>query len=104
MIDADEVAKMLGISRSAVYDLAAPKGPIPCARFGRRMIRFNVEDIEAFKQRHMQSQAIPHPVTKSPMTANRLVVLSSLPAPNCFERRGLVLKEKSTRKLVKNST
>ena len=55
MIDADEVAKMLGISRSAVYDLAAPKGPIPCARFGRRMIRFNVEDIEAFKQRHMQS-------------------------------------------------
>lgn len=45
MIAAEEVAEMLGISRGAVYDLAAPKGPIPCVRFGRLCIRFKREDV-----------------------------------------------------------
>ena len=49
MITAEEVAEMLGISRGAVYDLAAPKGPIPCVRFGRRCIRFKREDIQALE-------------------------------------------------------
>lgn len=101
--DADEVAKMLGISRGTVYDLAAPKGPIPCARFGSRCIRFNIEDIEAFKQLHMQSQAIPHRVTKPPTITRRLEVSDPLEL-NCFEQRGLVLKEKPKRKPVKSST
>lgn len=96
MIDADEVARMLGISRGAVYDLAAPKGPIPCARFGRRCVRFNVEDVEAFKQQHMVTPAIPHPTTKPPkMTTRRLEVSDPLkPKLNCFERLGMTLKPK----------
>lgn len=102
MIDADEVAKMLGISRGAVYDLAAPKGPIPCARFGRRCIRFNAEDVEAFKQRHMVSPVIPHPVTKPPMVTKRLVVSDPLKL-NCFQRLGLDTRQKPKRKMVKGS-
>lgn len=50
MITAEEVAKMLGISRSAVYDLAAPRGPIPCVRIGRLCVRFSPADVEAFVQ------------------------------------------------------
>ncbi|WP_332848737.1 helix-turn-helix domain-containing protein [Massilia sp. S19_KUP03_FR1] len=56
MIAADEVAEMLGISRGAVYDLAAPKGPIPCVRFGRRCIRFNRQDIQAHIEACRQTQ------------------------------------------------
>ena len=58
MIAADEVAEMLGISRGAVYDLAAPKGPIPCVRLGRRCIRFNLDDVQAHIEacRHTQVQ------------------------------------------------
>jgi hypothetical protein len=36
MNTAEDVAEMLGISCGAVYDLVAPKGSIPCVRFGRR--------------------------------------------------------------------
>jgi excisionase family DNA binding protein len=91
VIDADEVAKMLGISRSAVYDLAAPKGPIRCSRFGRRMIRFNVEDVEAFKQQHMVNPAIPHATTKPPMSTSPLEVSDPLKL-NCFQRSARVTK------------
>ena len=32
---ADEAAKVLGVSCRLVYQLAAPRGPIPCIRVGR---------------------------------------------------------------------
>lgn len=38
IITAEEVAKMLDIGRGAEYDLAAPKGSIPCVRLGHRCI------------------------------------------------------------------
>jgi hypothetical protein len=34
VITADEVAKILGIRRGAVYDLAAPRGPSPARASG----------------------------------------------------------------------
>lgn len=95
MIDADEVAKILGISRGAVYDLAAPKGPIPCARFGRRCIRFNVEDIESFKRQHMHQPAPPAASTvRSRLPTLRIKVSSLSARANCFERLGIVTKPK----------
>ena len=43
-----EVAEILAIARRTVYDLAAPLGPIPCYRMGRRCIRFERSDIDAY--------------------------------------------------------
>lgn len=103
MIDADEVAKMLGISRGAVYDLAAPRGPLPCARFGPRCIRFNAEDVEAFKQQHMGNAARPRLDLKLPRPTVRLEVSDPLKL-NCFQRLGLVTKPKLKRKPVKGPT
>ena len=41
---ADQVAATLGISARKVYDLAAPAGPLPCTRIGRRVV-FDEADI-----------------------------------------------------------
>lgn len=57
MITAEGVAEMLGISGGAVYDLAAPKGPIPCVRLGRRLIRLHRVDVEAHIVACTDSQA-----------------------------------------------
>src|SRR5690606_25391559 len=45
-----QAAGILGISRSKVYDLAAPEGPIPCARFGRRIV-FDRADLLEYMER-----------------------------------------------------
>ena len=45
-----EAARMLGVSKGMVYGLAAPAGPIPCARIGSRII-FDQVDIVEFKQK-----------------------------------------------------
>lgn len=98
MIDADEVAKILGISRGAVYDLAAPRGPLPCARFGRRCIRFNAEDVEAFKNQCMVDQARPKLDLKLPRPTVRLEIEVPGERKNCFQRRGIPTKPKLSSK------
>ena len=100
MITADEVAKILGISRGAVYDLAAPKGALPCARFGPRCIRFNVEDVEAFKQLHMVSAPAVQPRVKTPLPTRHLEVSDPF-RRNYFERMGIPTKPKLKAKGVK---
>lgn len=52
MIKVKEAAKQLNISPRAMYDLAAPEGPIPCHRVGRtgRTVRFEQSDIDSYKQ------------------------------------------------------
>lgn len=47
-MNADEVALRLGISKRAVYELAAPAGPLPCQRIGRR-VTFEETDVMEFK-------------------------------------------------------
>lgn len=47
-ITAAEAASILGVSQRAIYDLAAPRGPIPCYRMGRKCIRFDSSDINAY--------------------------------------------------------
>ena len=39
---------MLGVSPQTIYDLAAPRGPIPCYRFGKKCIRFDPDDIRKY--------------------------------------------------------
>jgi excisionase family DNA binding protein len=47
-LTAREAAALLGISVRAVYDLAAPAGPVPCLRFGRA-VRFEHKDIKSYR-------------------------------------------------------
>src|SRR5690606_19723428 len=49
MLSVIEAAKRLGVSTRTVYDLAAPAGPIPCHRIGRRVL-FSEEDIQEYLQ------------------------------------------------------
>ena len=44
-----KAAEYLGVSSRMVYQLAAPNGPIPCYRIGRRVV-FDITDVQAFKQ------------------------------------------------------
>lgn len=46
---ASEVEALLGVSARQVYELAAPCGPIPCLRIGRRVV-FEEADVLEFKQ------------------------------------------------------
>ncbi|MBP7991210.1 MAG: helix-turn-helix domain-containing protein [Rhodocyclaceae bacterium] len=43
-----QAAQVLGVSGRMVYTLAAPAGPIPCHRIGRRII-FDPSDVQEFK-------------------------------------------------------
>lgn len=98
MITAEEVAEMLGISRGAVYDLAAPKGPIPCVRLGRRLIRFKVADVQAHIVACTQSQAAPKFSMKLSRTPVKVTVSNPL---NCFERLGVKVKPRLKPKLMR---
>lgn len=53
MLTAADVARTLGISARAVYDLAA-SGAIPTYRFGRA-VRFDPADVEAYRARQPQA-------------------------------------------------
>lgn len=91
MITADEVAKILGVSRGAVYDLAAPKGPIPCVRLGRRCVRFNLADVETHIQKCTHTQADTLFSVKVSTKAFKVTVSEP---QNCFQKLGIVPKPK----------
>lgn len=64
ILDADEVAEMLGVSRGLVYD-GAGRGEIPCRRVGRRLL-FSRRAIVAWleragEERHTGPVVLPHP-------------------------------------------
>ena len=48
-MNAKQAAAILDISSRGLYALAAPYGPIPCYRIGRRIV-FNEADVVAFKE------------------------------------------------------
>src|SRR5574340_501917 len=47
MLSVKQAAKLLGVSSRTVYDLAAPAGPVPCHRIGRRIL-FSETDIQEY--------------------------------------------------------
>jgi excisionase family DNA binding protein len=49
VLSVQEAADRLGISKRMMYDLAAPRGPVPCYRI-ETAVRFDEIDIEAYKQ------------------------------------------------------
>lgn len=96
LITAEAAAKILGVSRGAVYDLAAPKGPIPCVRLGRRCIRFNQEDVEAHVRKCLHT-LIKITIAGDIRSTKSLTAAVSEPL-NCFQRRGLAPKPKLSSK------
>jgi len=67
MISAAAAAEALGVSTRTIYDLAAPAGPIPCYRIGRRLV-FALADVLAFQAtcRHTQRKLEARPVASAP--------------------------------------
>ena len=49
-ITAIKAAEILGISLRAAYELAAPKGPVPGYRYGKKCVRFQENDIREYKE------------------------------------------------------
>src|SRR3546814_4688023 len=47
MLSVEQAAQRMGVSRRTVYDLAAPAGPIPATRIGRRVL-FSEVDIQEY--------------------------------------------------------
>jgi len=43
-----EAARALGISERKLWDLTAPRGPIPCARLGRNIVIYRVADLDTW--------------------------------------------------------
>jgi len=46
-VDAKTAARMLSIGVRKLWDLSAPRGPIPCAKVGTRVL-YRVADLEAW--------------------------------------------------------
>lgn len=50
MLSVAQAAQRIGVSPRTIYDLAAPAGPIPCHRIGRRIV-FSPEDITEYLEK-----------------------------------------------------
>ena len=63
MLTAAEVARMLGLKPDAVRKLAS-SGALPCYRFGPKAVRFDEEDVEAYR-RSLRPPEPPQPAPSS---------------------------------------
>jgi len=70
MLNAEQAAKILGVSSRNVYSMAAPAGPIPCYRIGKRLC-FDERDLQAYKE---SCRCVPFkmPTPTSSMTIPKL--------------------------------
>ena len=66
LIDAAEVARLLGVSRRMVYDLFA-SGRLRGYRYSTRAIRFDLADVEAFRQ-GSRVEVVKVPACRPPTT------------------------------------
>ncbi|WP_312839876.1 helix-turn-helix domain-containing protein [Delftia tsuruhatensis] len=80
-MNAKQAAAILGISSRGLYALAAPYGPIPCYRIGRRIV-FNEADVVAFKESHRISQVKLETRIPGPMPTIRLKASDPEPRSN----------------------
>lgn len=80
-MNAKQAAAILGISSRGLYALAAPYGPIPCYRIGRRIV-FNEADVVAFKESQRVTQVKLETRIPGPMPTIRLKVSDPDPRSN----------------------
>jgi hypothetical protein len=80
-MNAKQAAAILGISSRGLYALAAPYGPIPCYRIGRRIV-FNEADVVAFKESQKVTQVKLETRIPGPMPPIRLKASDPEPISN----------------------
>ncbi|KLO57619.1 hypothetical protein AA671_21145 [Delftia tsuruhatensis] len=80
-MNAKQAAAILGISSRGLYALAAPYGPIPCYRIGRRIV-FNEADVVAFKESQRVTQVKLETRIPGPMPTIRLKASDPDPRSN----------------------
>jgi len=54
-----EAAKALGMSIRTLWDLTAPRGPIPCVRVGtgkRRLVLYDVAELQAWLRQQAENK------------------------------------------------
>lgn len=92
MMTALEAAEILGVDRRTMYDLAAPRGPIPCYRMGRRCVRFEETDLQEYLQscRHTKTTVTP----TADIRSTKALTVTDPAAQNCFQKRRLGRREK----------
>lgn len=98
LLSVTQAATELGVSPRTVYGLAAPGGPIPCHRIGRRVL-FQAQDIQNYLQACRFTQIKRAVVSSLSSTASLKVSESGL--ENYFRKRGL--KPKLTPTTVKKA-
>ncbi|MBC7202546.1 MAG: helix-turn-helix domain-containing protein [Pusillimonas sp.] len=96
-IPPDQAARILGVSRSKIYALAAPAGPIPCIRIGRRVI-FDMNDLMEYRALCRYTEKRQAVVSSLNSTAPLKAVGSGL--ENVFRKLGV--KPKRTLSTEKN--
>lgn len=94
LLNVADAAKYLGISQRKMYDLAEPRGPIPCYHLAKRITRFSINDLNAFinKCRYDTFETKSVSVSSSrPRLAD-----SGSELQNSFRRLGIKPKQRST--------
>jgi excisionase family DNA binding protein len=96
VLSVQEAADRLGISKRMMYDLAAPRGPVPCYRI-ETAVRFDENDVEDYKQSRRCE-----PVKAPEMRLSQRAVRLKMSSPEgesglmkLFRRDGLTPKTKA---------
>lgn len=85
-MNAQQAAEFLQVSKRYVYTLAAPDGPIPCLRIGRKVI-FDETDLMEFKLSCRSTETKKEAATFSSSRAVSMGAESAL--QKLFRKRGL---------------
>jgi excisionase family DNA binding protein len=88
-MNARQAAAVLGVSARQAYDLAAPNGPIPCTRIGRRVV-FDQADIEEFKAKCRFTET--RRAVASALSSTRVSAANESALQSSFRALGIVPK------------
>jgi excisionase family DNA binding protein len=101
LITAKEAAAIMGISAGAVYDLAAPRGPLPCYRFGGAL-RFDPADVDTYMQSCRCEPVTPVKVSWPLPTKNLKALLPGEESDllKSFRRDGIDVDKLNARRLA----
>ncbi|AZY49722.1 helix-turn-helix domain-containing protein [Bordetella avium] len=93
MLSVAEAAAVLCVAQRTVYDLAAPGGPIPCHRFGRRIL-FTKEDLTEYiaSCRYIETKR----AVVSSLSSTAPLKASESALPSFFRSRGVVPRQTPT--------
>src|SRR5690625_3252183 len=101
-IQPTKAADLLGISRSQLYALAAPTGPIPCIRIGRRIV-FDRKDLLEYRDKCRYTETKNAVVSSLSSTAAS--IKNECELENIFQKIGVAPRRtSSTAKSRKGST